>query len=158
MITFKDLKQRLNKPCHKADISEAVREILYSYPFKFRERTHLILVKPKETSFDLFYIKDIYRICLNDKALQIDEYQITDNKLLLKQPVEENSILIINYLTDEIGHNSDGGIITSLSSDTDVLFIPSYLEELFIEWLKAKLEEKRMQKLFMKYAKEQTND
>lgn len=67
-------------------INKALTEILYSYPFKFRERTHILLTIPKIYKYELpkgIILKDssgTYRVRINTNNLNyVDHIVKNDN-------------------------------------------------------------------------------
>ena len=134
------------------DLNKALMEILYSHPFNFRERTHVLFTHPKFNSYDVpkgIILKDDlgnYKIRINSKYLKKLESIPTDNKIGIPEyfyiqgskinfyptPIEKR-IITIDYLTLAIGESSSGEEIYSLKNSTDSLYVPVYLEELMKE-------------------------
>ena len=131
-------------------LNKAIAEILYSYPFSFRERTHVILTLPDVNTYDLppgLIKRDNmgnYMVKLNSKLLSfVDSPQDLDNKIglpdrfyiksdkivLYPKPVEK-SLITIDYTTLAIGEDADGNEIFALKNPTDTLTVPTHLEEL----------------------------
>lgn len=132
-------------------LNKAVTEILYSYPFSFRERTHLILTIPNIKSYNmpsglitqdksrlhcvkvnskpLIYIKNEFN--LPDKKGIPEGFYIRGSKIVLYPTPNEKFIVTVDYLTLVLGENSDGDVIFSLKNADDVIDIPEYLEEIF---------------------------
>ena len=131
-------------------LNKATQEILYSYPFKFRERTHIILTVPNINSYDIpsgIIQKNIfgkYLVKIGSEYLKfvksnddIDEkngipkeFYIKNNKIYFNPIPIEKSIITIEYITLAIGENEAGDEIFSLKNDSDVISIPAHLEEL----------------------------
>lgn len=140
----------LEKPLIIA-LNKAVSEILYSYPFSFRERTHILFTVPKRNTYDLpkgLILKDKfnnYSIKLNSRILKhinepllIDEkigipegFYIKGAKLVLYPVPSERFIVSVDYLTLSIGENKSGDEIYTLSDDEDTISVPAHLEEIF---------------------------
>lgn len=132
-------------------LNKAIQEILYSYPFNFRERTHIIFTVPKIDSYDLpsgIILKNSnneYMVKIGLEALKFiknpndisvkfglpKEFSIKNNKLILNPIPTEKLIITIEYITLAIGENSEGDEIFSLKNDTDIVNIPVHLEEIF---------------------------
>ena len=133
------------------DLNKAVTEILYSFPFSFRERTHVFFTLPTEKSYPLpngLIEKDSrgnYKIKLNNRSLKFitdtislpeksgipEGFYIRGNRLVLYPTPNEKFILTIDYMTLALGENADGEEIFSLAKYDDVLFVPYHLEEIF---------------------------
>lgn len=129
-------------------INKATSEILYSHPFSFREKTHLIITIPNINVYDLpkGLIKKNntgnYCIKINSQPLNFvkdfteiktgipEEFLIKGEKLYLNPIPEEKCIITIDYITLAIGENKDGEEIFALKKDSDVLNVPEHLEEL----------------------------
>lgn len=132
-------------------LNKAVCEILYSYPFNFRDKMQVFVTLPNEQYYDLpdgiikKNCKDSYSIRLNSKLLNYIEkpellhqqkglptgFYIKGDKLVLYPTPTEKFIITIDYTTLAIGENKDGEEIFTLSDENDILSIPTYLEELF---------------------------
>ena len=132
-------------------LNKAIQEILYSYPFNFRERTHIILTISGIDSYDLpvgnilknsnneYMVKmgsESLKFIKNSNDISIKkgvpkEFSIKNNKLILNPIPTEKSIITIEYITLAIGENSNGDEIFSLKNDTDTVTIPTHLEEIF---------------------------
>lgn len=129
-------------------INKATSEILYSHPFSFREKTHLIITIPNINVYDLpkgIIKKDCeekYCVRINSQPLKLvkdfteiktgipEDFLIKGDKLYLNPIPEEKCIITIDYLTLAIGENKNGEEIFALKKDSDVLNIPEHLEEL----------------------------
>ena len=134
-------------------INKSIIEILASYDFPFRERTHLILTIPKMDSYDLpsgLIKKDLngnYAVKHNSSLLKYIEnpieldfktgipesFYIKNNKIVLYPTPVEKGIVTIDYMTLAIGENAQGEEIFTLKKDSDKLTVPTYLEELMKE-------------------------
>ena len=134
-------------------INKSIIEILASYDFPFRERTHLILTIPKMDSYDLpsgLIKKDLngnYAVKHNSVLLKYIEnpieldsktgnpesFYIKNNKIVLYPTPVEKGIVTIDYMTLAIGENAQGEEIFTLKNDSDKLIVPTYLEELMKE-------------------------
>ena len=129
-------------------INKAVCEILYSYPFSFRERTHIIITVPNINSYELptGLIKQEkngeFSVKINSQKLKFvtdiqefqkgipEEFMIKGNKIYLNPLSKEKCMVTIEYLTLAIGENKDGEDIYCLKDESDKLSVPEYLEEL----------------------------
>lgn len=130
-------------------INKAVAEILYSYPFNFRERTHIIITIPNINSYKVptgMIMQDEtsnYCIKINSKYLKLlkskpagdkfgipESFYIQGDKILLYPIPAAQCIVTIDYITLAIGENQSGEEIFTLSEDTDYITVPEHLEEL----------------------------
>ena len=131
-------------------INKAVQEILYSYPFGFRDRTHIIFTAPNINSYDLptGLIKQNsagkYSVKLGSKQLEYIEnpdsieiksgtpegFYIKDNSFFVNPVPTAQSIISIDYTTLAIGENAQGEEIFTLKNDDDTITVPAHLEEL----------------------------
>ena len=130
-------------------LNKAAAEILYSYPFSFRERTHVIITLPSIAEYNLPQglikknEKNEYCISLNSKKLKylkdkpeinkkgIPEcFYIQGDKIILYPTPNERSIITIDYITLAIGEDKNNEEIFVLKDDTDTLTVPLHLEEL----------------------------
>lgn len=134
-------------------LNKSIIEILASYNFSFRERTHLILTIPKINSYDLpnglikkdnennylvRYNSNLLKFIKNSTSLEekngIPEYfYLKNNNIILYPTPKEKGIVTIDYMTLAVGESADGEEIYSLKKDTDILSIPPQLEELMKE-------------------------
>jgi hypothetical protein len=134
-------------------INKSIIEILASYDFPFRERTHLILTIPKMDAYDLpnGLIKrnkqGKYAVKYNSKLLDFiessldlepkigtpDSFYIKNNKIVFYPAPQEKGLVTIDYTTLAIGENEEGEEIFSLKKDSDILMVPAHLEELMKE-------------------------
>ncbi len=135
------------------DLNKAVTEILYSYPFAFRQKTCVILTLPKVDAYPMpkgLIMKDgegNYSIKINSKPLKFiknpqslgkkqgipDSFYIKGEQIILYPTPSEKLIVTVDYLALAIGENKDGDEIFSLSDEADTIFIPPHLEEIFKE-------------------------
>jgi hypothetical protein len=133
------------------DLNKAVTEILYSYPFSFRERTHVIMTLPGMNSYSLpqglilqdeagRYMVKIGGRLLNfiknpsvvDKKTGVpDSFYIRGSKIVLYPAPAEKFIITTNYITLAIGEDKNGNEIFSLQDKDDVISVPEYLEAVF---------------------------
>ena len=133
------------------DLNKAVTEILYSFPFSFRERTHVLFTIPKMKTYDMpkglilkgnsndYYVKINSRplklikepFSLQEKFGMPEGFYIRGSKLILYPTPMEKFIVTVDYLTLAIGENSDGEEIFKLQDKDDTVLIPEYLEEIF---------------------------
>ena len=133
------------------DLNKAVSEILYSYPFKFRERTHVILTMKGEKSYEIpsgLIMKDqlgVPTIKINSHLLKLlnnafsleeksgipEYFYIKGSKIILYPTPDEKYILTVDYLTLAIGENTNNVDIFTLKNADDTISIPEYLEEIF---------------------------
>lgn len=132
-------------------LNKAVTEILYSYPFPFRERTHVFFTMPKIKAYAMpkgLILKDSqneYSIRINSKPLKLisnslfltekqgfpEGFYIRGQKIVLYPTPSEKFIVTTDYLNLAIGENSDGDEIYTLKDHDDIISVPSYLEEIF---------------------------
>ena len=132
-------------------LNKAVTEILYSYPFNFRQRTHIILALPGINSYDLpsglISLKDSESCSVkcNLKSLRLiknpslleekfglpEGFYIKGDKIVFYPTPSEKTMIVVDYITLAIGENASGDEIFSLKYHTDKVLIPEYLEELF---------------------------
>ena len=134
-------------------INKSILEILTSYDFPFRARTHLILTIPKMDAYDLpsglikkddkgrhavkynsvrlDFIENPLE--LKDKSGVPEGFYIKNDKIMLYPTPQEKGLVTIDYLTLAIGENSKGEEIFTLKNDTDILSVPAHLEELMKE-------------------------
>ena len=133
------------------DLNKAVTEILYSYPFSFRERTHVLFTIPEIKSYTMpkgLIIKDnggAHSVKLNSHLLKfiqnplsLDEKQgipegfyVRGNRIIFYPAPAERFIVTIDYLTLAIGTNSEEDDIFTLKEENDVIVVPEHLEEVF---------------------------
>ena len=134
-------------------LNKSILEILSSYEFPFRERTHLILTIPKIEAYSMpngLIKRDKngnYMVKHNSKLLKFIEnttdlepklgtpeyfYLKNNNVVLYPTPIEKG-IVTIDYLTLAIGENTQGEEIYALKKDSDILTVPAHLEELMKE-------------------------
>ena len=134
-------------------INKSIIDILSSYDFPFRERTHLILTIPKMDSYDLpngLIKRDLngnYAVKYNSMLLKYIEnpleldikigtpegFYIKKDKIVLYPIPQEKGIVTIDYMTLAVGENANGEEIFSLKNDDDILLVPQHLEELMKE-------------------------
>ena len=134
-------------------INKSIIDILASYDFPFRERTHLILTIPKMDAYDLprgLIKKDLngnYAVKYNSQLLKYIEnplelesklgnpegFYIKNDKVVLYPIPQEKGMVTIDYMTLAIGENAQGEEIYSLKKDSDILTVPYHLEELMKE-------------------------
>ena len=131
-------------------INKALAEIIYSYPFKFRERTHIDFtyagVEAYEMPFGLI-MKDKsgdYAITLNGKKLRLidepnelepkcgipEKFYVRGSEIILYPTPCSKFIISINYYTLALGEDSNGDEIFKLSNSDDTVDIPEHLEEI----------------------------
>lgn len=129
-------------------LNKAVSEILYSYPFSFRERTHVIITVPNIKSYAIpcgLIKRDEtgnYCVRINSKQLCFtkdipeetfgipEKFYIRGDKINFSPTPKEKCIITIEYITLAIRENIKGEEIYSLKEDTDSLIVPPHLEEL----------------------------
>ena len=132
-------------------INKSAHEILASYDFPFRERTHVIITVPHVNDYDLpvgLVKKDKngnFVVKYNSSALNYedspnflpsrcgvpDRFYIKNDKIVLYPTPCKKNILTIDYYTLVIGENISGEEIFSLKNPDDIIYVPVYLEELF---------------------------
>lgn len=132
-------------------LNKAITEVLYSYPFSFRERTHVIFTIPNQNSYDMpsgLILKDkenSYSVKINSNPLKFianpinlssqkgipDSFYIKGNKIVLYPTPAERSIVTIDYLTLVIGENKNSEGIFYMQDKDDTFIVPAHLEELF---------------------------
>jgi len=125
------------------DLNKAVTEILYSFPFSFRERTHVLFTIPKMKSYDMpkgLILKsnsDEYYVKINSKPLKLikdpfslDEkygipqgFYIRGSKLVLYPTPMEKFIVTVDYLTLAVGENNSNEEIYTLKDKDDVILM-----------------------------------
>ena len=133
------------------DLNKAVTEILYSYPFSFREKTHVLFTIPNIKSYPMpkgLILKDnsnAYSVKINLRSLKLitnplsleeksgipEGFYVRGSKLILYPVPTERFIVTIEYLTLALGENSREEEIFSLKESDDIIFVPEYLEEIF---------------------------
>ncbi len=130
-------------------INKAVTEILYSYPFSFRERTQIFITVPNIDTYDIpsgIIKRDErgdYCIRINSKSLKMlknkpslnkygtpENFYIQGEKIILYPIPIAQAFIKIDYVTLAIGENQDGDEIFKLENDTDIITVPTHLEEL----------------------------
>jgi hypothetical protein len=134
-------------------INKSIIEILASYDFPFRERTHLILTIPKMDAYDMpsgLIKKDLngnYAVKYNsillkfiEKPLELEAkignlegFYLKNDKIVLYPTPIEKGLVTIDYMTLAIGENAQGEEIFALKNDSDILTVPVHLEELMKE-------------------------
>ena len=134
-------------------INKSIIEILSSYDFPFRERTHLILTIPNMDAYDMpngLIKKDLngtFAVKYNSNLLNFienplelkpkignpDSFYIKNDKIVFYPIPQEKGMVTVDYMTLAIGENAQGEEIFSLKNDTDILTVPLYLEELMKE-------------------------
>lgn len=132
-------------------LNKAITEILYSYPFTFREKTHILFTLPKIKSYNMpkgLILKEsnnYYSIKLNSHRLKYinnpillkeengipDSFYIRGSKIVLYPTPSEKFIVTIDYLTLAVGENKNDEEIMTLKNSDDVICIPEFLEEIF---------------------------
>ncbi|MBQ7127170.1 hypothetical protein IJO12_08795 [bacterium] len=134
-------------------INKAIIDILASYDFPFRERTHLILTIPNVDTYLLpnglikqdsngdycvrynsqllAYSKDF--LTVNTSKGLPEKFGIKNDKIILSPVPLERGLMAIDYSTLAIGENSAGEEIFALKNADDKLYSPPYLEELMKE-------------------------
>ena len=132
-------------------LNKAIADILFSYPFSFRERTHVVLTQPNQNAYVLpngLIIKDeqgYYQVKSNSGYLKLIEepkffnmetglpnsFYIKRNKIYFYPIPVEKSMVMIDYYTLVIGENKDGEEIYALKEQDDIVAIPPHLEEIF---------------------------
>ena len=133
------------------DLNKAVTEILYSYPFSFRERTHILFTIPKIKNYTLprgLILKDNignYCVKMNSKALNLiknplfledkhgcpEGFYLKGSSIVFYPTPCEKFIITIDYLMLAIGENNAGEEIFTLKKADDIITIPEHLEEIF---------------------------
>ena len=131
-------------------LNKALQEILYSYEFSFRDRTHILFTIPQINAYDLpgGIIKKNenggYCVKLGTKFLKQIEapenleeksgipegFYLKNNKIYFYPTPQEQSIVTIDYTTLCVGENKSGEEIFILSEEDDSVLVPSHLEEL----------------------------
>ena len=133
------------------DLNKAVTEILYSHPFEFRKKTHVLFTIPKIKSYaapkglilkdnngelcikinsrPLKFIKEPF--LLEEKQGIPEGFYIRGAKIILYPTPKEKFIVTIDYLSLAIGENSSEDEIYKLQDKDDVISIPEHLEEIF---------------------------
>lgn len=131
-------------------LNKALQEILYSYEFSFRDRTHILFTIPRINAYDLptgmikknqdggYCVKlGTNFLKLIEESEKLDEkfgvpegFYLKNDKICFYPTPEEQSIVTIDYTTLSVGENKDGEEIFTLSQDDDVVSVPAHLEEL----------------------------
>lgn len=134
-------------------INKSIIDILASYEFPFRERTHLILTIPRVDSYSMPQglikqdLNGVYQVKYNSKLLNFidvptnlelktgvpDSFYIKNNNIVLYPTPIEKGLVTVDYSTLAIGESAEGEEIYSLKKDSDILTIPPHLEELMKE-------------------------
>lgn len=132
-------------------LNKAVTEILYSYPFSFRERTHIIFTLPKMKSYSLpkgLIIKDNnenYSVKINGRKLKLiknplsleeksgipEGFYLRGSNIILYPTPKEKFIVSVEYLSLALGEDKNEEEIFALKNADDIIFVPEYLEEIF---------------------------
>ena len=132
-------------------LNKAISEILYSYHFNFRERTHILFTIPNIKSYSLpkgLIKKDStgeYCVKINSRPLKFiknnllleekqgipEGFYIRGSKLVLYPTPSEKFIVTIEFLTLAIGENKNEEEIFVLKNEDDTILIPEHLEEIF---------------------------
>lgn len=133
------------------DLNKAVTEILYSAPFSFRERTHILFTIPNVKSYNMpkgLILKNgenSYSVKINSHPLKLiktplaliekqgipEGFYIRGSKLVLYPTPTEKFIVTVDYITLAIGENNSQEPIFALKNADDIIIIPEYLEEIF---------------------------
>jgi len=133
------------------DLNKAVTEILYSYPFSFRERTHVIMTLPNLNSYSLpqgVIMQDkngnpLIKICgrklhliknpseLEEKSGIPEGFYIKGSKIVFYPAPAEKFIVTIDYVSLAIGEDKNGQDIFSLQDKDDTISVPEHLETIF---------------------------
>ena len=141
-------------------INKALTEILYSYPFKFREKTHVIMTIPRINSYEIpkgIILKDKnndYRVQINSSKLEYVEkavlqemytlskinssdsksapkyFSLSGKKIFFYPTPKEKFFVTIDYQSLAIGENLNEDKIYALKNATDTVLVPEHLEEL----------------------------
>ena len=134
-------------------LNKSILSIYTSFPFPFRERTHVILTVPKVQAYDLpaglikrnndgrFLVKyNSVFLEYNENSSETDNpvgtpnsFYIQNNQIVLNPIPQEKGLVTIDYYTLSVGENALGEEIFSLKKEDDVLTVPAYLEELMKE-------------------------
>ena len=132
-------------------LNKAVTEIMYSYPFNFRERTHILFTLPNIKSY--FLPKGLiqknndgdYCVKINSRPLNYinnsfslrekqgipESFYIRDSKLVLYPTPSEKFIVTIEFLTLALGEDKNEEEIFALKKEDDIILVPEHLEEIF---------------------------
>ena len=132
-------------------LNKAVTEILYSYPFSFRERTHVLFTVPHVNNYSM--PKGIIKknaagefcVKINSHSLKLlkdtflaeakeglpEGFYIRGPKLILYPTPNEKFILTIDYISSAIGEDSSENDIYELKNAGDKLSVPEHLENVF---------------------------
>ena len=133
------------------NLNKAVTEIMYSYPFSFRERTHILFTMPKIKSYNMpmgLILKNNenkYSVKINSRPLSLiknplfleeksgipEGFYIRAGKIIFYPTPNEKFIVTIDYLTLAVGENKDEESILTLKNANDTISVPEYLEEIF---------------------------
>lgn len=131
-------------------LNKALQEILYSYNFTFRNRTHILFTVPRINAYDLpsgiikqnqngeYYVKLGTKFLkliedfehLDEKKGAPEGFYLKNDKIYFYPTPITQSIITLDYTTLCIGENKYGEEIFVLKEDDDIVTIPPHLEEL----------------------------
>lgn len=139
-------------------IRKALSDLWNSYKFPFRERTHVIMTKPKTNNYatpngmlesnvmqKVVKGKQCYCVFCNSKPLKYDpdcqfeetkegkpeSFYFKQNKIYLYPVPDSKYIVTIDYLTIYPVLNEDGDEKLTLENEDDYINIPENCQELF---------------------------
>ena len=133
------------------DLNKAITEILYSYPFHFRERTHVLFtvsgIKSYAMPSGLIQKNENgdFNVRLNSKPLKMiknplslkekfgipDGFYIRGSQIILYPTPSERFIVTIDYLTLAVGETNGEEEIFAFENYDDRVIIPEHVEEIF---------------------------
>ena len=151
MLTLKDIKEQTGLTACR--INDELQDLIYSSPFFFRQRTHIILTEPFKNVYLLPKNIDYFlRWTLNGEELKGSDFVKDINKIVLTETPKEKGVLLVDYVTTVIGEDKDNNEICGLQNDTDKVLIPEHLESLLLHVLSCEGEKQKAIKQFIKYS------
>ena len=131
-------------------INKAILEIYSSYNFPFRERTHVIITIPHVDTYDaptglikrdkqgnyiVRYNSSILKFIQDSSKLECacgvpTSFYLKNDKIVLYPTPCERNLVTIDYYTLTVGETVSGEELYSLKSNSDILSVPVYLEEI----------------------------
>ena len=154
-IRFGYLQERLSNTYSKKELNEGIKNLLFSQPFPFRERCHIIITQEDKYTYPIPRNSQNRVYKLRNEVIPSyayieseDNTSVIFNNTLYKEKV----IIICEYLTTSVGESNLGNEITKFSKEDDLLYIPTHLSTLFIDMLKNYLDFQRSTRAFSKYS------
>lgn len=151
MLTLKDIKEQTGLTACR--INDELQDLIYSSPFFFRQRTHIVLTEPFKNVYLLPKNIDYFlRWTLNGEELGSEDFYKDVKKVILVNMPTESGILCVDYVTTVIGEDKNNNEICGLQNDTDKVLIPEYLESLLLHVLSCEGEKQKAINQFIKYS------